>query len=387
MAIRFDAVRLSKVERTPEGYLRCDASIGRVGVFAYRNPDGSTRREYRPAEEVFAPASIASATGKPATDLHPGLVTARTVRSLRVGGPIGPARQDGNHLVVPMQFDDESAISKIEAGDRRDISSGYQCREDMTPGTHPVFGSYDLIQRDVVYNHFAILPPGAGRQGSDVSLRLDAAEMQELGQARTIVLDAADLACDTPAIAVQSTLLIVAPTQELRIMKIKTVAGEVEIKLDAKDEAVIAPFVASLESAAAEAVAKSAKLEAERDALKVRADAADAFQAAQTRIELDKQASAVLGADVKLDGKSDAEVRGLVIAKVFPGVRLDAKSADYVQALFDQAIVAKPIMAPAPRQDGGPEAVAAALAAGPAPTAHDARAEMLKERAGRAFKK
>ena len=38
--------------------------LTRVGIFEYRRPDGSIRRELRLPEEVFAPESLASYKGK-----------------------------------------------------------------------------------------------------------------------------------------------------------------------------------------------------------------------------------------------------------------------------------------------------------------------------------
>jgi hypothetical protein len=39
--------------------------LTRVGIFEYRRPDGSIRRELRLPEEVFAQESLASYKGKP----------------------------------------------------------------------------------------------------------------------------------------------------------------------------------------------------------------------------------------------------------------------------------------------------------------------------------
>src|SRR5574342_952483 len=57
---RFDRGRVPKVTRTQQGFLRVDAAIARVGVLLYHNPDGSERRELRPADEVFDPLSLGS---------------------------------------------------------------------------------------------------------------------------------------------------------------------------------------------------------------------------------------------------------------------------------------------------------------------------------------
>ncbi len=371
-SIRFDSAKLSKVERTEEGYLRCDASLGSAGVFTYKNADGSTRREYRPLDEVSRADSLATAVGKPLTNGHPGLVSSRTMRALRVGGPLDTPRMDGNHVLARMQVDDEATIARVDAGDR-DISPGYRCREDHTPGVHPVFGAYDLIQRDIRYNHFAVLPKGGGRQGPDVSLRLDGTELA----AWTISVDDTERTCDTLPIAG-----VIAPdSKDLRTM----LFGKIEIKLDAKDEAVIAAHISAIEAERDAAKLKqdasdkaSAKLEAERDALKVKQDAADAIAAASARKDLETAAVKVLGS-TKFDGQTDAQVQAAVVAKAFPGVKLDGKSADYVSALFDQAVTAG---APVTRQDGGPAAVAAALSAG-ASAPVDLQAERATRNAAR----
>jgi hypothetical protein len=42
--IRFDSVRLPKMTKTKEGYLRGEAVVSRTGVFKYRNADGCAPR-------------------------------------------------------------------------------------------------------------------------------------------------------------------------------------------------------------------------------------------------------------------------------------------------------------------------------------------------------
>ncbi len=69
---RFDnGIPITSFERTPAGGLRLKANLTSSGVFAYKTADGSTRLEYRPPEEVFAAAALASFVGAPVTDMHP----------------------------------------------------------------------------------------------------------------------------------------------------------------------------------------------------------------------------------------------------------------------------------------------------------------------------
>ena len=62
---RLDSIQLDKTYFTEEGYLIDHPIVTSVGIFEYTNPDGSTRRELRLPEDVFAPESLASYKGKP----------------------------------------------------------------------------------------------------------------------------------------------------------------------------------------------------------------------------------------------------------------------------------------------------------------------------------
>jgi hypothetical protein len=70
-SFRYDVAPIERYEMTPEGYLRAWATIARTGVQMYTDADGSVRREYRPAEEVSSPESLASFAGKAVTLEHP----------------------------------------------------------------------------------------------------------------------------------------------------------------------------------------------------------------------------------------------------------------------------------------------------------------------------
>jgi len=65
---RFDAGTL---KRDAVGALRFDARLTRTGVFAYRMPDGSVRRELRHPDHVFKPDSLKSLALATLTLRHP----------------------------------------------------------------------------------------------------------------------------------------------------------------------------------------------------------------------------------------------------------------------------------------------------------------------------
>ena len=116
----------------------------------------------------------------------------------------------------------------------------------------------------------------------------------------------------------------------------------------------------ALEKEKARADSAEAELAKEK---KARTDAADPvrFQTAvKARVELERRAAPLLGAEVKLDGMNDAEVRKAVVAKLEPEMKLDGRSDVYVEALFDRAVAA------AEKHNDGLEDLHRAAAAPPA---------------------
>ena len=71
----------SPAEKTAEGFLVARAPVTSIGVFSYRNPDGSERRELRLPEEVFNADSLASLRLKPLTLLQSVALVIETMRA------------------------------------------------------------------------------------------------------------------------------------------------------------------------------------------------------------------------------------------------------------------------------------------------------------------
>lgn len=161
---------LRPAKRMPDGRLRVDALLARTGVQRYLMSDGTVRREYRPPDEVFDAASLATFEGATVTDDHPpGMVTPANARSFARGAVLGVPTRDGAHVAASLVINDADLISKMEAG-KLQVSCGYQCELDMTPGTSPDGEQYDAVQRRIVGNHVAIVDQG--RAGS-ARVRMD----------------------------------------------------------------------------------------------------------------------------------------------------------------------------------------------------------------------
>ena len=176
MAYRVESGRLDKAERTPQGGLRVPAAVGRSGCLEYKRADGSVWVEYRPPEEAFSAASLASLRGAPVTDLHPSRqITAENYRTFARGHVGDDPRQDGEHCAASLYVSDAALVRGVESGARQECSAGYTTDVDETPGTAPDGTRYHAVQRNIRYNHVALGPRGWGRAGPSVGLRLDSA--------------------------------------------------------------------------------------------------------------------------------------------------------------------------------------------------------------------
>lgn len=168
---RFDRAELRPPRRRVDGSTVYDAKLSRVGVFPYRQPDGTIRREYRPPEEVGRADSLASLELAPVTDGHPS--KPGQAKGLAVGAVGDTVKFDGAYVTASIVVYDDGVNDRIRRGDARELSPGYTVRLDETPGVTPDGEPYDVIQRDIIYEHAAVVK--YGRQGSTVAPRVDAA--------------------------------------------------------------------------------------------------------------------------------------------------------------------------------------------------------------------
>ncbi len=191
MALRFAEFRIDagSLQTFADGSIKVVGQLSRPGIFAYRNADGTERREYRPADEVFKKAALDTFASAPVTINHPRmpdgqrLVTAESWKSVAIGHAGENVREDGGHVVADLYIRDAGAVARVKSGDLRAISLGYNVDYDATPGTTPEGQRYDGVQRNIRGNHVALLPSGiAPRGGSDCMLRLDSSgdEIEEV---------------------------------------------------------------------------------------------------------------------------------------------------------------------------------------------------------------
>jgi hypothetical protein len=338
---RFDVATLGNAERTPQGFLRIPAYLTRVGVLEYKRADGTVVRELRPRDEVFKAGSLSTLSAAPVTDLHPtSMVTPKNVRELQIGHVSDTVKADGKHVAAHVTIQEEGAIAAVQAGKRRELSCGYQCRIDTTPGVYEG-ESYDQVQRDIVYNHVAIGPKNWGRAGRDVALRVDSGE-EPADEQDVFRLDKSDAL----------SVAILAPPDDGgdRMEPVMIHVDGIDVKvMDKQGAQLVEKAIGTRDDALAEAVgerdalqgrldATEADLKKAKDALAAASDPKRLDEAVASRTALIDKAKRVLPEEHKFDGQSVRQIQEAVLVTIEPGLALKERTDEYVGARFDQAM-------------------------------------------------
>ena len=166
--IRLDSLPLGQAYFTPEGYLKDRPILTSTGIFEYKNPDGSIRRELRLPEEVFKTESLASYKGKPIIITHDaGLVTKDNVHQHQIGTILSDGYRSGNDVRAEIIIHDTDEMKECGL---KELSLGYELTIEETPGVWEG-QEYDVIQRDILINHLALVREA--RAGEQARLNLD----------------------------------------------------------------------------------------------------------------------------------------------------------------------------------------------------------------------
>lgn len=299
---RFDTARF-RSHRLENGFLRADAQLTRPGVFPYLNADGSVRLEYRPPSEVFAARSLDSAKLIPVTNEHPPeMLTAQNTNTYRVGsaGENVAVKDDWIHNTV--QVEDAAAIGLIESG-KAELSCGYTVVIDPTPGVTPDGERYDVVQRDIIYNHVSIVDRG------------------RVAGSRVLITDSATQI-----------------TKEKGTMKVQINGDRFDVDQDVADA--IKSLKDSHKAELDREKARADVAEAEAAKEKARADQAEdparVDAAVKARLDLERAA-----AQFKIEGSDkmdNAEIMRAVILAECPEAKLDDASEVYLRARFDHVV-------------------------------------------------
>ena len=166
--IRIDSIAVDGTYYTDEGYLVDHPIVTRCGIFEYKNPDGTTRRELRLPEDVFSEKSLKSYKGKPIIITHDaGEVDKNNVRQEQIGTIMSEGYRDGDCVRCEIIIHDVNAMNKAGL---KELSLGYALDTEETPGVYRG-EHYDCIQRNIEINHLALV--GEARAGDTARLNID----------------------------------------------------------------------------------------------------------------------------------------------------------------------------------------------------------------------
>lgn len=323
-----DAVAVAGTRRRDDGYLVADARIARTGIQTYLGsevgqPDKATVRVYRPGSEVFHADTLRSAAHRPVTNDHPPeLVNSNNWRDFAVGQTGDEVQGEAIFIRVPLMVSDEAAIRDIEAG-KRELSAGYTCDLDFTPGTTPSGEAYDAIQKNIRLNHVAIV--AAGRAGSQVRIGDGAAHwgaspVHDATPAKETPMTLKTVTVDGIPVEVTDQGATVIATLQQRIADAAKKAAET----DTAHAAAIAAKDKDLATKDAEIDALKAKVLSDADLDKRVADRASLVSIASK-----------IAKDVKTEGLTDAAIKKAVVAAKLGDAAVADKSPDYIAVRFD----------------------------------------------------
>jgi hypothetical protein len=321
---------VSGTRKREDGYLVVDARVARIGVQRYLGsevgkPEMAFVDVYRPPEEVFSRDSMASFAHRPVTNDHPSVsVTSENWKKYAVGQTADEIRREGDYLRVPLMVSDEASIADIESG-KRELSAGYGCEVDFTPGVTPEGQPYDAVQRNIRDNHIAIVK--AGRAGKECRIGDGSSHMWGLSPITTQKKDEHPMS-DTLRNMLVDGLPVA--TTDAGAIAIEKLIGDRKVLSDQ-----IAANQATFDAALAAKDAELAKRDAALDDAKSKIlDQAAIDKLVADRVALESVAKSIVK-DVKTVGVTDADLRRAVVVAKHGEASVADKTAAYVDARFD----------------------------------------------------
>lgn len=355
--------------RTVEGFLKGRAIVTSIGVFTYMKADGTVQRELRLPEEVFNFATLDSMKLKPVTLNHPKeLVTSDNAKDLQVGslgdnpsytnqeidwnGNFRYADEvtDGINCAIDMMITQEDAINEVLNG-KQSLSMGYTCDLEVAqPDSYWCGIGYDFIQRNIRYNHCAIVDAARAGDNAKIELRLDSEDaiLQDKipvnkhtdsnggTNMKKIVLDGIEYEAEESVIkALNETKMRADKAEKDACEKQKELDEAIANAKKAKDE--LEKKLSEVEAEKDTEKEKADKLEKENEELKkTSADSKKLDEAVKAKLELMRNADKV-GVEVKDDMK-DEDIKKAIILSQFPNAKFDGKDDVYIQARYDATL-------------------------------------------------
>lgn len=144
--------------------------IAKAGVFEYlgreisdKLPAGEIYKVFRPWEELKKTAK--DFEGMPVKFGHEWVEPSK--RDLKIGSISGEVKAEEPYLIADIKIYDKGAIEAVTGEGIVDLSPGYSAKYTAEAGEYNG-EKYDFMQRDIKYNHLAVVDNG--RSGKDVKI-------------------------------------------------------------------------------------------------------------------------------------------------------------------------------------------------------------------------
>lgn len=333
----YDRIKLddtSKVRFLDNGYISAMPRIARTGIQVYGGSecgrdDMDIVRVYRPESEVFSVDAAHTYTHLPLTLDHPTVqVNSKNWKKYAVGETGDEVLRDGSAVRVPMMLRDADAIKAFKEGTNQ-LSVGYDCDLEWVNGVTDDGHKFDAIQHGIRANHLAIVT--AARGGSTLSIGDDDEDLNfddhrgernmndRMLNVKTILVDGLEVqVVDTAAAVIQRTISGLE-------LKLQTLNDEFKkkVKEGEDDDEDSAKKDAALKTKDEEIKARDKTIEAKDGEISVlKKQLADAVKAAspeavdaaaRERAGVIDKANTIMGARLKTDGMTVAEIRRNVV--------------------------------------------------------------------------
>ena len=167
-----------KWEKTEDGFLRCKACVLMQSIMPYAKselegvPDGfqnSSIRMYVPIDEIAAQSALRSLEGMPIVAGDHTWMTPELVSDYSMGNVSGVPWIENDRLICNLLVTNPDAIAAIENGKIGEISGAYRAETEFSPGTFNN-EAFDAVQKNILWNHIAVIPKGHGRGGAEVRI-------------------------------------------------------------------------------------------------------------------------------------------------------------------------------------------------------------------------
>lgn len=363
----------TEVEETEEGYIKGRAIVTRCGVFIYKNADGTTRAELRHPDDVTEQESLESIKMIPIVDGHPTekLVDATNSKKLSVGYTGELVENEYPYIISNLVVTDKEAVEKIKSKKRNQLSLGYTV--DLLPETGVYDGmQYDFRQKNIRYNHLALVDEGrAGPQARIALDGLDAEnlEINEIGvnqmvkKQRKIKIDECEYMVDDAVASKMDEVYAEKAKLEARLAEIQEMldktSAEKDSLLEAKEKPELDEIGPDGKEEPAPDMEPPIKMENHpvEEPKSTKMDSVDIKKLVKERVKLETLANKYLDRATKarMDSMSDLEVKKKIILNFQPKAQLDEKSETYINARFDSVLEAIPqesVLAAPARNDG-----------------------------------